>query len=299
MSSKADAPLSRDMLALGEPAADRLPPMLFLAALFHALLILGVSFDPLDFDSGEDMLTVDVVLLNSSDQHLERVDEAAYLAAVSQSGTGNSDDPSSPGQQQFGLPLNSPPQEMLGDFAPAPTEQSDAQAEQVLATKAERQVDENNDANRDEKQASLLAESSPISGIPEKTPDNQDTEQKDSTLKRDDQELVFSVDTKRSDLAQYLYNWKQRVEAQGTDYYNQRIRNIDYAGSPVIEVAIDQNGQLREIVVRQTSGSGLVDQAALNVLRRAAPYAPIPAHLREQYQTLRFRYKFEFARSTT
>jgi protein TonB len=37
-----------------------------------------------------------------------------------------------------------------------------------------------------------------------------------------------------------------------------------------------------------------VDQAALNILRRAAPFDPFPEAIRVDYDQLRFAYKWQF-----
>jgi protein TonB len=67
------------------------------------------------------------------------------------------------------------------------------------------------------------------------------------------------------------------------------------SGSPTLEVIISASGQLREVIVRRTSGSKLLDQAALEILRRAAPFDPFPQVVRDEYDTLRFAYKWQFS----
>ncbi len=288
-------PLARDMLPLTPMVTDRLPPMLFLAALFHALIILGVTFESESVDGGE-TLTLDVVLLTSTEQRIESPDEAAYIASVSQTGTGNSDERQSPGSPAHGLEVAQELTELLGDISPE-TQIDQAAHSDVLTSSRNASLRTNIDnAETQESEKASDARMLPA-GVAEELPIPVDDRQSDEVFDPDERELVFSVDTRESDLALYLYNWKLKVEAEGTHYYNQRISQIENPGSPVIEVAIGKNGALTEIIVRQTSGSGLVDQAALTVLRSASPYPPIPAHLQKDYDTLRFRYKFEFDRN--
>jgi protein TonB len=66
-------------------------------------------------------------------------------------------------------------------------------------------------------------------------------------------------------------------------------------GSPTLEVTISASGQLAEVFVRNSSGSKIIDQAALNILRRAAPFDPFPEAIRLDYDTLRFAYKWQFS----
>jgi protein TonB len=39
----------------------------------------------------------------------------------------------------------------------------------------------------------------------------------------------------------------------------------------------------------------MLDQAALNILRRAAPFDPFPEAIRANYDQLRFAYKWQFS----
>ena len=284
------------MLPVTPPAPDRLPPMLFLAALFHALVILGITFDVGLDDVGNQSVSLDVVVLTSTDQRIDAPDDAAYLAAVSQSGAGNTDVREPAGALPSGLPLPSEQAEMLGDFAPD-VDLSELQLDPELATQAQaaRQV------AADDKPPEDAAEPQRAQALPTGTPDDlplpEQTEANPNLYDANPRELVFSVDTRESALSGYLADWKRRVEAEGTRFYNrEQLASFADAASPVIEVAIDQGGSLAEIIVVRSSGNGTVDQAALTVLRQASPYAPIPAHLTSDYDSLRFRYRFEFAR---
>jgi periplasmic protein TonB len=60
-------------------------------------------------------------------------------------------------------------------------------------------------------------------------------------------------------------------------------------------VTINSSGQLDEVIVRRSSGSKVLDQAALNILRRAAPFDPFPEAIRADYDRLRFAYMWKFS----
>ena len=66
------------------------------------------------------------------------------------------------------------------------------------------------------------------------------------------------------------------------------------SGSPTLEIAITPDGRLSEVLILRASGQLSLDQAAMAVLNRASPFERFPEHLREQYDLLRFAYKFEF-----
>jgi protein TonB len=60
-------------------------------------------------------------------------------------------------------------------------------------------------------------------------------------------------------------------------------------------VVIAADGRLDDIVVRRSSGDKALDQAALKILRLAAPFAPLPDNIREDYDVLRFAYEWDFS----
>lgn len=271
--------------------------MLFLAALFHALIILGITFDAgLTFRSS-DSLTLDVVVLTETDQRIERPDDAAYLAAVSQRGKGNTELEVDPGRLPSGQMIIPEFTELLGDLAPDESLE-DISDESLVARDggARRQASESETA--DATQQSSAPELQPV-GAGETLPVPENLRNESRISNNDSRELVFGVDTRETVLAQYLAIWKARVETEGTQYYNDQIRGITVRGAPVIEVAINADGTLAEIIVGRTSGDTRIDQAALNVLRKAAPYQPIPHNLRKDFDSLRFRYIFQFETENT
>src|SRR5210317_2283025 len=97
-----------DELRLMTPIVpDRLPAMLFLAALVHGILIIGVTFNAALSDQFADAISLEVTIVAAPDQQIDRPDEAAYLAQASQKGGGNITDqirPSAP--LESALPAN-------------------------------------------------------------------------------------------------------------------------------------------------------------------------------------------------
>ncbi len=69
----------------------------------------------------------------------------------------------------------------------------------------------------------------------------------------------------------------------------------DLTGSPTLEVSIESSGQLAEVIIRVSSGSTVLDQAALDILRRASPFEPFPPEVKADYDRLRFAYKWVFS----
>ena len=76
---------------------DRLGLTVFIALAFHAIIILGVSFDIEDLLPQHNMPTMEITLVHSHSK--EAPEEADYLAQANQKGGGNMEErvrPSSP-----------------------------------------------------------------------------------------------------------------------------------------------------------------------------------------------------------
>ena len=71
-----------ELRQLADPPPDRLPAMLFLAALLHGVLILGVTFNPSLTDRFTEAISLEVTIVADPDQRIDRPDRAEYLAAV-------------------------------------------------------------------------------------------------------------------------------------------------------------------------------------------------------------------------
>jgi protein TonB len=270
--------------------SSRLPPMLFLAALAHGILIIGVTFNMALMPESADAISLEVTIVAEPKQRIIRSDDAAYLAQSSQRGGGNTRNdvrPSAPAESLS-------PIDNLGDSAGdrlLEAKPNERVADQQLATtfEAARRINESlRDPVADDSATAAKLES----GIQNTLPLPQD---RDATLRiRDDdpRQLVVAADTQASIIAGYLDRWKRKIEAIGAAYIPE-LGNLG-AGSPTLQVTIDAQGHLVDIVVLRSSGSPSLDQAALRILRRAAPFDPFPQQIREEYDSLRFAYKWQF-----
>jgi len=282
-----------ELRLITEPEADRLPAMLFLAALVHGILIIGVTFNPALLDDFSDAISLEVTIVADPDQEIDRPDRAEYLAQASQEGGGNTTDqvrPSAP-------PENTSPVDNPGDeFGDSFLESNEhvVSADQLLATATEQEQNVTDDPRIDpqpETSTALALEAGSDTTLPLPQDDLA------TLLIHDDdpRQLVISADTRESVVAAYLDNWKRRIEAVGDEYFP-NLGNLEgLTGSPTLEVSIDANGQLAEVVIRKSSGSRILDQAALDILRRASPFDPFPAEIRTDYDSLRFAYKWLFS----
>ncbi len=275
------------------PRPDRLPPMLFLSALVHGVLIIGITFNTVIGDALSQAVSLEVTIVADPDNDFERLDDAAYLAQASQLGGGNTDEqtrPSAPLESSVAV-------DNAGSEDGDGREDSLAQnslADEVLVTASEQETSVDNNPREEpapiESRAALL-----IAGAEASLPLPQEIHANFLVRDKNKQRILISADTKESNIAGYVSRWKRKIEAVGGRYLPEQAALQGLTGSPTLEVTISASGQLAEVIIRESSGSKLLDQAALNILRRAAPFDPFPEAVRLDHPELNFVYKWRFS----
>ena len=282
-----------DELRLMAPTApDRLPAMLFLAALVHGILIIGVTFNPALSDSVADAISLEVTIVAAPDQQIDRPDEAAYLAQASQKGGGNITDqirPSAP--LQSAMPADNQGVEDGTALDDAQAHQQSADEVLVTENSSDRQVPvdpRTEPESRDSVAIAMEAGSEVTLPLPQ--------EDEASFLLTDDdpQQLIISADTRESVAAAYLDAWKRRIEAVGAAYLPELGRLDNLTGSPTLLVRISETGALIDATVSRSSGSPVLDLASVDIIQRASPFDEFPAAMANEYDTVAFEYKFLF-----
>lgn len=281
-------------IAAGESSIDdRMAVMLVLAGLFHLIIILGVTFAAPSGGDSSAVPTLEVLLVSDSLPEAQRNDEARYLAQRSQLGAGNMQDADrSQMPDRSNAPLDRPGEAdgysvqdaalgLTGGEAEALTA-SGASLRQRFAADAEDQAAQAPDAPRQ-----LVA------GAETTLPSSED----DPELRLKGaarRELLVTASTRESDVAVYLDAWKRKVERVGTLNFPNQARRRSMSGSPVVEVALSSDGRLADVRVRRSSGHSELDQAAVEILRLAAPFEPFSRELALRHDGLRFAYEWQF-----
>ncbi len=276
------------------PAPDRLPPMLFLAALVHGILIIGVTFNAAIDDAFSEAISLDVTIVADPEQNVLEPEQADYLAQASQEGSGNTQDWARPGAlAESAVPVDNPGSEEGDSVKDSMT--LDESANQVLTSRADQDVKTRDlpreDPTTDESTAIVMEAGVEVT-LPLPREDVADAAMHDTNPR----ELFTSVNTRESRIAPYLDRWKRKIENIGVKYFPEHGLIDGVTGSPTLEVTISASGQLEDVVVRKSSGSRVLDQAALEILNRAAPFDPFPEAVRLDYDSLRFAYKWQFSR---
>ena len=285
--------LLEELRLVAKAPTDRLPAMLFLAALIHGVLIMGIAFNPALSETYADAISLEVTIVADPDQDIDRPDEASYLAQASQQGGGNTTEQVRPAATpESQSPIDNPGLE--DGLAFVDETRHDRVADELVATTREQEQrlpqDPRRDPSPDASTARALERGSDATlPLPQ--------EDRATLLMHDDnpRQLVISADTRESNVAGYLDSWKRRIEAVGAEYFPELGELDGLTGSPTLEVSISASGELADVIIRKSSGSAVLDQAALDILRRASPFDPFPKEIQAEYDSLRFAYKWLFA----
>lgn len=86
--------------------------------------------------------------------------------------------------------------------------------------------------------------------------------------------------------AQYIEDWRIKVERVGNLNYPEAARKKQVYGSVQITVSILADGKIETLEVSRSSGQPILDAAALRIVKMAAPFAALPADIRRDVDIL-------------
>lgn len=97
--------------------------------------------------------------------------------------------------------------------------------------------------------------------------------------------------------ARYVEDWVTKVERIGNVNYPEAARRQGIYGSLRLTVSIYANGQIETVDIDRSSGSKILDAAAIKIVELAAPYAPFPDEMRKKADILSITRTWTFTRS--
>ncbi|MEQ1915091.1 MAG: energy transducer TonB [Gallionella sp.] len=86
--------------------------------------------------------------------------------------------------------------------------------------------------------------------------------------------------------AQYIEDWRVKVERIGNLNYPEQARREQIYGKLQLSVSIKADGSVESIEVSRSSGHRILDAAAMRIVKLAAPYSPLPADIRRDTDIL-------------
>lgn len=259
-------------------ARDRLGFTLFIAAVLHALVILGITFDlPTPSELSK---TLEITLATQPTE--QAPEKADYLAQHNQEGSGTLDHKAAPSTTEESVfqdtEINeiSPPQEAS---APPP---EPVQPQQVVTTQTVRtERVETTPTTPEPVEASVSLQRFDVTRLSQEIAslEAQLAEEQQQYANRPRVHRLNAASTMQDKGAYYKDAWRRKVERIGNQNYPAEARDNRIYGSLRLMVAINRDGTLREVQVLESSGHRVLDNAAQRIVRLAAPYAPFTGDL--------------------
>jgi periplasmic protein TonB len=97
--------------------------------------------------------------------------------------------------------------------------------------------------------------------------------------------------------AQYIEDWRVKVERIGNLNYPEQARRQHLYGRLQLSVSIRADGSVESIEVSKSSGQRILDAAAMRIVKLAAPYAPLPANIIKDTDILTITRTWSFTQS--
>lgn len=278
-------------------SSDRMLFNLFIALMLHAVLIFGIAFKASEKAKEASSLSVTLVATHSN----EVPKDPDFLAQTNQEGSGTLAEKSELSTDQLTdfqdnqiheiQPMEpSAPQQEVVEFNSEQVIHSEGHSPFKTSLIAKQEVDEHPELPSDT-ELSILQRSMEIASL-----EAQLREKKEALAKRPRKRQLTAVSAKESRDAIYLDSWRQKVETVGNLNYPEKARENKIYGSLRLMVAVNADGTIREVEVLKSSGQKILDDAALRIVRMAAPFQSFPAELKSDTDVLEIIRTWQFTK---
>lgn len=290
MSTPADATAARH-----PGSADMLGATLLFSLVVHGLLVLGITFN---YPRPKPKLpTLDVTLVNTANN--ENPDKADFLAQANNRGGGDSDRahrPSQPVSSRVPKAESGVAPRPVQPSAPAPSDASTPRlvtttgaTDFTVASEDDRRTHPDTDLSRDPVDVRRRLEMARLAA--------EIRDQSEALAKRPRVKYLTS-NTREYAYAAYMRAWAARVERVGTLNFPDAARTGRFNGDLILTVVLRRNGSIKDMQVIESSGRKVLDDAAMRIVRMAAPFPPIP-HKDGRFDELNITRTYQFLRTGT
>ncbi|MCG8315518.1 MAG: energy transducer TonB [Pseudomonadales bacterium] len=260
-------------------ANDRIMFTTFLAAVLHAILILGIGWTYIEHKQASPSLEITLAHHKSE----QAPDDADFLAQVNQQGSGTLEEKAELSTTELAKfednlvrkidPIQQAASQKPKEVTPTKLIASTAPSSNKTVLKSPDEIDPNAEMAKESK-LSLLQRSLEIASLEARL-----KEKRQAHAKRPRKRQLTAANAKAVVDAYYLNNWRERVERIGNQFYPQEARKQKLYGSLRMMVAVSADGKVQEIRILRSSGYSVLDQAAMQIVRRASPFAPFPKEI--------------------
>lgn len=264
---------------------DRFSFTLFMALVVHAVVVLGITFAPESPRSSAQ--TMEITLSQFDDE--KAPEKADFLAQTNQEGSGTEEE-----AREMTTPqpaeMSQPEAAQVQPEPKAQVEPVRRQEKTVVQTRSEstREVPQPDQRSKPEdeplpvkEKKSLMDRSLEIASLEARFDAQQQAYARKPRVMR-----VTAASTLKSTNAWYVQNWVTKVTRVGNINYPTEARRAGVYGTLRMLVSMQKDGSIKEVAILQSSGSTLLDDAAIRIVRMAAPFPPFPDEMKKDVDEL-------------
>ncbi len=250
--------------------SDRFGWVLTVSIIFHLVIVLGVSFVLPSQATNQDFSPPLKITLVAS-QSEQPDEEAEVLAQADSKGEEEASLlPLIPGTSQQGSAVDSPPKEKV-------LMEQQAEALYNPNDPAEPQVKSEPGVTRDQ-----LTQSIDLAFL---------------NAQAKPREKFVSANTRASEIAPYLENWRLLVERVGNLNYPDAAKRQQIEGELVMDVTIRSDGSVSDVNILRSSGHKVLDDGAERIVHIAAPFDPFTEVMKKEFDTLHIIRTWKFSQN--
>ncbi len=257
--------------------SDSLLLAIFLAAVFHVIIIFSVNFTvslPKKINKSIEITITQTVAEKAPEK-------AHYLAQDNQLGAGEAFKKPEPPKQQL-------PSE--GKTKKRTLKKSDKRSKKVhakrLITQEQSEVKVNAADNTETMVDKSKPKLSPDALVKQIAKLGANIRYSQPSSEKNRIKFVNSVSTHKYSASQYMLDWDHKVERLGNLNIPDAVRKRDYKGYFIMTVGIKQDGSIYSIRISRSSGIKAIDDAAIRIVKMGAPYPPLPKELWKELDVL-------------
>lgn len=274
---------------------DYLIYFLILSALLHGLLLFVQFTDTLRKQSDEGARPLQVVLVNAKSANQPH--KAALLAQANLDGGGNTD-AKVRATSPFPTTENAEPQPELKQRLEQVRELEQQQARLLTQLKTKPALEKPAPAARPQPETGhtpdatdLMARSLQMARM------EAQIEREYKAYQERPKRHFIGARTQEYRFARYVEDWRVKVERVGNLNYPDEARQKKLYGSLRLTVHIKSDGTLEKVDIDRSSGSKILDEAAVRIVQLAAPYAAFSDDIRRDTDILVIPRTWTFTRS--
>ena len=279
---------------------DRFGISLFIAAIAHGVVILGIAF-------GVDLTperyvppSLDVTLVQT--ETAEAPEDAKFIAQANQQASGSTDQPNRPTAPVTSLdPRPHDGTAPMQLRAQTPVEPEPDQTQAMTVRESDHRVPTEQKTEQDQPVPDVTGRELVDKSLEIARLVAEISEREQRYAERPRRHYLSFSSAKSVIEAEYFRAFKEKVERVGNLNYPDEALRRKLEGELILHVTVDRSGHVLKIELGKSSGHQVLDDAAKRIVRLSEPFAPFDPEMRKAYDELIITrtWKFEVGGLTT